>query len=327
MKIAVSCGDLNGIGLETLIKGLPEIYNELDSNTSITLFSNLNLIKDYCDLIGLDYKITDDKFSYLDYKLKIENTTSYFNIDLGKTDAKAGQVAFESLQYATQRMIDGEFDALVTLPISKEAMHLAGFSFPGHTEYLAEVDKKENPLMILFNDKIKVALATIHIPISKVPSSISIQKLNELIFKFQNSLSVDFGLENPKIAVLGLNPHAGENGDIGNEEIEIINKSIIELQSNEILVEGTFPADGFFGQHLYSKYDGVFAMYHDQGLIPMKMLSVNGGVNFSAGLSFVRTSPDHGTAFAIAGKNLANPKSTLQSIIWAEKIVNFRKNR
>jgi 4-hydroxythreonine-4-phosphate dehydrogenase len=325
MKIAITIGDPNGIGFETLIKSLPLLNEQFIRENELFLFGNIEVIKDYLENLKIEYILESNKLIINDFLINLENLPSQCKINFGKVENNSAKVAFESLEYAANCAKSKTYDALVTLPISKTAMHLAGFNFPGHTEYLAHIDSVENPLMILFNDTMKVALATIHNPISEVKKLISKELLLNNIEKFSHSLVNDFGLINPKIAVLGLNPHAGENGDIGNEEVEIIIPVLNKLIEDGAKLDGPFPADGFFGQHLYENFDGIFAMYHDQGLIPMKMTSLNGGVNFTAGLSFVRTSPDHGTGFNIAGKGIANPSSTLQSLLWSEKIFKNRQ--
>jgi 4-hydroxythreonine-4-phosphate dehydrogenase len=302
------------------------LTEQFKRENELTLIGNIETITDYLSKLHFDFQITNNLLIIENSTLRIINIKNYGEVNFGKIDAKSGKAAFDALELAAQLALGKDCDALVTLPISKTAMHLAGFNFPGHTEYLAHIDSVENPLMILFNQTMKVALATIHSPISRIPKLIKSEMLTELIIKFNDSLKNDFGYSNPKIAVLGLNPHAGEEGNIGNEEIEIIKPVINSLQNINFQIDGPFSADGFFGQRLYKEFDGIFAMYHDQGLIPMKMTSLNGGVNFTAGLSFVRTSPDHGTGFDIAGMNFADPKSTYQAIIWAEKIANIRNN-
>ena len=211
------------------------------------------------------------------------------------------------------------------MPISKNAFHLTHWEYPGQTEYLSSFFEDSEPLMILFSDKIKVALATIHEPIYNVPTLIQKDTLKNTIRSFYNSLKYDFAYKNPKIAVLGLNPHAGENGDIGKEEIEDIIPAIQECHFDDINASGPFASDAFFARERYKDYSGILAMYHDQGLIPMKMISKKGGVNFTANLPIVRLSPDHGTGYDIAGKNIANPISCVQAIEWAIKIAERRK--
>ncbi|MDX1642381.1 MAG: 4-hydroxythreonine-4-phosphate dehydrogenase PdxA, partial [Balneolaceae bacterium] len=192
---------------------------------------------------------------------------------------------------------------------SKEAIHMAGYDVPGHTEFLAEKTGTKEVVMVLASDDLRVALATIHIPLKDVKKSLQKDKLQRYLRILYRSLNVDFGIEKPKIGVLGLNPHAGDGGVIGNEEIELITPALQELSEEGILVDGPFAADGYFGSQLYKIYDATLAMYHDQGLIPFKALTFGTGVNFTAGLPIIRTSPDHGTAFNIAGENIADEQS------------------
>ena len=324
MKIITSVGDLNGIGLETFAKAIELCTAEFFNNNSIAIVSSITNINDYLKKINFSYYIDNNFLIINNKKIEIIEIKENSKIEFGIISKQSAEIALSSLQLATDLVLSKQYDALLTLPISKNAMHLLDFAYPGHTEYLAMRDKNTSPLMILFNDQMRVALATIHIPLKDVSASISISSLELVIKKFYNSLKIDFGVHNPKIAVLGLNPHAGENGDIGNEEIEIINPIIKKLSIENYIIEGAFPADSFFARNNWKNYDGILAMYHDQGLIPMKMTSKNGGVNITAGLSFVRTSPDHGTGFDIAGKNLADGKSTLQALLWAERISSNR---
>ena len=235
----------------------------------------------------------------------------------------AGKYALLSLEKATQALINNNIDALVTAPINKSNIQSEEFKFIGHTEYLgAKLNGK--PLMLLCNNNgLRVALATGHIPLKDVASAISIENISEKINQLHLSLIKDFGVRKPKIAVLALNPHAGDNGAIGNEEKEIIIPAIEKTKING-LIFGPYSADGFFGNDTYKKFDGILAMYHDQGLIPFKSLAFIEGVNFTAGLNAVRTSPDHGTAYDIAGKNIANEQSFKQAIYTA---IDVYKNR
>jgi len=205
----------------------------------------------------------------------------------------------------------------VTAPISKEAMSKAGFKFPGHTEYLADMAGQDEALMLMVAGSLRVALVTSHIALKDVPTTITIDKVLNKIRAFNQSLSKDFSIRRPKIAVFGLNPHAGENGKMGNEENEIINPAISKAKNEGIMAFGPYPADGFFGSNNRTNFDGVLAMFHDQGLAAFKALAFDDGVNFTAGLPVVRTSPDHGTAFDIAGKDLASGASMRQAIYLA----------
>ena len=306
MKIAVTAGDVNGIGLELFTKVLDSFHDDL------ILYSNKNIYQSYLESSGIQYK-----------DCNIENISFDYTPELGVLSSESGNHAIQSIQKAVDDAIDGNVDAIVTLPINKESVYKAGWKFPGHTEYFANKFSEHEYNMLLAFEKVRVIPLTIHIPLNEVSSYLSFDLIKRKIKSFEKSLKTDFGIKKPRIAVLGLNPHAGENGSIGKEEIELIIPVINDL--NEINIFGPFPADGFFGFGDYLKYDGIVSMYHDQGLIPLKLISKGAGVNITSGLPIVRTSPDHGTAFDIAGKNVADAESLKQSIILAKEIVKNRK--
>lgn len=323
MKIGVSSGDLNGIGLECFNKALTIFDN---TEIQFKLYINSDNLEQYlgkCKNIP-EYKINDNELIINNHKIEIENIGENYEIEFGATDQFAGDNAYQSIIKCTQDCIDKKTDAMLTLPISKESCYLAGMKFPGHTELIADMCGINNPLMILFYKKFRTALQTVHIPIRSVPDRIKKDNIIEKVKQFAHSISFDFN-EIPKIAVLGLNPHAGENGNIGYEEKDEIIPAIKELNKQGILVEGPFPADGFFAHSMQNNYSGVLAMYHDQGLVALKQASNGNGVNFTAGLFIIRTSPDHGTGFNIAGLGLANEQSTLEAIIGAIEIYDARK--
>lgn len=322
MKIIASFGDPNGIGFETFVKSF-FISKSAFENIDFTIAANKATIEEYISKCGLVASLECNNLIINDHKVAILDVP-YTEVQFGRITMEAGKFAYNSLQMAANLVKQSKYDALLTLPISKYSISLAGFHFPGHTEYLASVDNCSDCLMILFNEKMKVALATIHIPIKEVAPKITNELLTKKITTFHHSLQSDFGSISPKIAILSLNPHSGEQGNIGSEENEIIIPVINSFQSQLLAVAGPFPSDSFFRNDDYLKYDGIFAMYHDQGLIPLKMNSRNGGVNYTAGLSFIRVSPDHGTAYDIAGMNIADPMSTYQAIIWSEIIHNYR---
>jgi 4-hydroxythreonine-4-phosphate dehydrogenase len=221
---------------------------------------------------------------------------------------------------------NGDIDALVTAPINKHNIQSETFTFPGHTEYLeSSVGDGNKALMILCNERVRVALVTTHLPISKIPEAITKEAILEHLTTFKRSLIEDFGLEAPKIAVLSLNPHSGEEGLLGTEEQDVISPAIAEAKDNKILAFGPFAADGFWGSGQYSKFDGILAMYHDQGLAPFKTIAMESGINYTAGLPYVRTSPDHGTGYDIAGKGVANEDSMRQAIYSAIDILRNRR--
>lgn len=325
MRIIASIGDINGIGLEAFLKAAARIGDN-SGGISLDVAGNSLSIKEYIDKCKLNGWVELKQGSILagDFKIGIVECSHQSKVDFGAETADAGKLAIESIEKAFLFTKSGDYQAMVTLPISKHSAHLAGFGFPGHTEMLAALGNCENPLMILFSGSFRVALVTIHIPLHDVPVKITPELIIQKAIGFHTSLKMDFGKKNPRIAVLGLNPHAGEDGDIGTEEIGIIKPAINSLKLQGIHVEGPFPADGFFARKGQKDYDGVLAMYHDQGLIPLKF-AAKGGVNFTAGLPVVRTSPDHGTAFAIAGKGMASELGTLNAILFAKRIYNARR--
>ena len=245
------------------------------------------------------------------------------NVELGKPSEESTKMAIDSLEAATEALMKGEIDVLVTAPINKDEMVKMGFKHAGHTGYFEEKFNKKG-LMFLVTEGLKVAVSTHHIPISQVAENISKEKIKKQIKALNQTLIEDFSISKPKIAVLGLNPHSGDGGVIGNEEIEIISPAIKELSDQGILAFGPFPADSFFQPSKYKSFDAVLAMYHDQGLAPFKTLAYEEGVNYTAGLPFIRTSPDHGVAYDIAGKNIADEQSFMEAIFTAIKIFKNR---
>lgn len=245
------------------------------------------------------------------------------NVELGKPTEESTKLAIDSLEAATEALIKGEIDVLVTAPINKDEMMKMGFKHAGHTGYFEEKFNKKG-LMFLVTEDLKVAVSTHHIPLAKVAENISKEKIKKQIRALNQTLIEDFNITKPKIAVLGLNPHAGDGGVIGNEEIEIISPAIKELSDNGILAFGPYPADSFFQPSKYKSFDAVLAMYHDQGLAPFKTLAYEEGVNYTAGLPFIRTSPDHGVAYDIAGQNIADEQSFTEAIFTAIKIFKNR---
>lgn len=245
------------------------------------------------------------------------------NVELGVPTEESTKMAIDSLEAATEALIKGEIDVLVTAPINKDEMVKMGFKHTGHTGYFEEKFNRKG-LMFLVTEDLKVAVSTHHIPIAKVAENISKEKIKKQIRVLNQTLIEDFNISKPKIAVLGLNPHSGDGGVIGNEEIEIISPAIKELSDNGILAFGPFPADSFFQPSKYKSFDAVLAMYHDQGLAPFKTLAYEEGVNYTAGLPFIRTSPDHGVAYDIAGKNIADEQSFTEAIFTAIKIFKNR---
>lgn len=324
MNIAITIGDCNGIGIEILIKALHKVGS--DTQADFTIVSNRQTLQEYINYMNLDAKLLGEKLVAGNREFQILDCMAYSPVNFGIVSRTAGELAAESIERAVSGALSGEFDAIVTMPVSKEALYLAGWKYPGHTEMIADRCGSNQPLMILAGGNLRVALATIHIPLRQVAESLNSNNLNSLLNLFNKSLISDFAIKEPRIAMLGLNPHAGEGGNIGTEELAIIQPSIEHCRAWGINVQGPFPADGFFAHGEYTGYDGILAMYHDQGLIPLKLLAGGAGVNFTAGLKIIRTSVDHGTAFGIAGKGVADEKSALNAIEMAIEIAENRAN-
>lgn len=327
IRVGITHGDTNGIGYEIILKTLSEPgFTEL---CTPVLYGSSRIATYYRKGMSIEQFSFNTIKSPQEIRNGVNNLIEVLgddvNVEPGVESASAGKAAFISLERAVEDLKQGYIDVLVTAPINKHAIQSADFQFPGHTEYLeAVIGNGEKPLMILFNDRIRVALVTTHLPISQIPQAISKEAILEKLRIFNTSLKRDFGLEAPRIAVLSLNPHAGENGLLGSEENEIIIPAINQAYDEKIICFGPYAADGFFGNEMYKSFDGVLAMYHDQGLAPFKTLAMEEGVNFTAGLPFVRTSPDHGTGFDIAGKNMANEVSFREAIY---KAVDIFRNR
>jgi 4-hydroxythreonine-4-phosphate dehydrogenase len=331
IKIGISIGDVNGIGLEIIIKTLADsrIY---DYCTPI-VYGHTKLASFYRRTTHIDdlnfFVINNPAETNNKKEQKRPNMINCWEEDVkiepGIVNNVVGKYSFMSLERATNDLINGEIDALVTAPINKDNIQSEQFNFPGHTEYLQERDSAAESLMFLVSDTLRVGVVTGHIPISKVSESITTEKILAKLKLMDNSLRNDFWIRKPKIAVLGLNPHASDNGLIGSEEQQVITPAIEEARNNNILAFGPYPADGFFANGSYLQFDAVLAMYHDQGLIPFKQIAFESGVNFTAGLNFVRTSPDHGTAYDIAGKNQASETSFREALFTAIHIVKNRR--
>jgi len=323
--VGITQGDVNGIGLEVVLKTLMDPgINEI---CTPILFSSQKTVSYYRKVLGLEeFNFSPIKdFSQINTK-KVNVFVCYdeeVNIEMGKSTEVGGKYAFLSLEKATEALVNKNINALVTAPINKSNIQNENFKFVGHTEYLGS-KLGGDPLMLMCSDNgLRVAVVTGHIPVRDIASKITIESVSKKISQLHESLIKDFGVRKPKIAVLGLNPHAGDNGTIGSEDNEIIIPAIRKTNISG-MVNGPYSADGFFGNGTYKQYDGVLAMYHDQGLIPFKTLAFNEGVNFTAGLSAVRTSPDHGTAYEIAGKNIANDQSFKKALYAA---IDIYKNR
>lgn len=324
IKLAFTCGDINGIGPEIVIKTINTITSL--SEKKIIVFIPKKVFENTIEIIKpeFEFEITNKEIINENKKVIIIDIGNYKQ-SAGKPTAQSGKAAFKSITEAFNFAKNGKIDGIITAPISKLSFNLAKINFPGHTELLAELTRTKNYMMMFLSDKMICGLVTIHLPLKKVSKFITQKKLRQSIEILYNTLKNDLGKENPKIAVLGLNPHAGEEGLIGIEEKEII-KPVIKSYSKKN-VDGPFVPDAFFGLHKYENYDAVLGMYHDQVLIPFKMMNFNLGVNYTAGLPIVRTSPDHGTAFDIAGYGVANPSSMIEAVKWAELIIRKRMKK
>lgn len=325
--IGITIGDFNGIGPEVTLKSI--ITPPVRKSIQPLLIGSYELFRHHASLLNIDVELTEVPNLKTKVKngaipvLTVHNATAK-NLQFGRTAPDAGVCAGMAIEKAIQLCLEKELDAMVTAPVSKEALHYAGYNFPGQTEMLAMLTRSERVTMMLLSKTMRVALATVHIPIKKVSESLFVDRIVEKLETVSTSLRRDLGIKEPSIAVLGLNPHAGENGAIGTEEIEVIIPAIKKAVEKGIRVFGPYPADGFFASQNYKNHDAILAMYHDQGLIPLKMTGFDEGVNFSAGLKIIRTSPDHGTAFDIAGKNIANPGSMISAIDLAASIIQHR---
>ena len=328
LVIGISLGDYNGIGPEVILKALQN--NRLQKICIPVIYGSMRILNRYKNLLDLKDWNLHGAQTIAQINPKQTNVITCWpdqnqDIQPGKVTAEAGQAAFACLQRAVDDLKDGKIAALVTAPINKSNIQSEEFAFPGHTEYLAqEFGVKEN-LMFLVSETLRVGVVTGHIPLGSVRQNITRDRITQKINLMMQSLKQDFGIEKPKIAVLGLNPHAGEEGLLGTDEQEIIKPLLTDLLNKGELVFGPYPADGFFGTKAYKKFDAVLAMYHDQGLIPFKAIAFEEGVNFTAGMPAVRTSPDHGTAYDIAGKDLADETSMLEAIYTAIDVARNRK--
>jgi 4-phospho-D-threonate 3-dehydrogenase / 4-phospho-D-erythronate 3-dehydrogenase len=327
LKIGISIGDLNGIGLEVILKTLAD--ERILKLCTPVLYGSSKVISYHRNIVNLpdfQYNNAKDASQIEADKINIVNCwNDNVNITLGKITEEGGRYAYIALERATKDLVAGGIDGLVTAPIHKKAMQLADFPFPGHTEYITKEAGAKDSLMLLVSDTMRVGLVTNHVPIKDVASKITKDRVLKKIIMMKDTLQIDFAKEKPIIAVLGLNPHAGDDGVIGEEDMNNIRPAIEEAKSKGILAFGPYSADGFFGSGQYNKFDGVLAMYHDQGLVAFKALSFGAGVNYTGGLNIVRTSPDHGTAYDIAGKNEADPASFRKALFLAIDIARNRQ--
>ncbi|KGE13881.1 4-hydroxythreonine-4-phosphate dehydrogenase PdxA [Sphingobacterium deserti] len=329
LKIGITIGDVNGIGLEVVIKSLMD-SRVFEFFTPI-VYGNTKVASFHRKAIGIQ-----------DFSFNVINSADQANpkranmincwqedvkITLGEENEIGGKYAFLSLDKAVEDLNAGRIDALVTAPINKHNIQQEGFNFPGHTEFLQAKSAAGDVLMFMIADELRIGVVTGHIPVKDIATSVTKEAIVAKLKMMHDSLKKDFWIQKPKIAVLGLNPHAGDNGLIGTEDEEIVKPAIEQAKAEGVFCFGPYPADGFFASETYTKFDGVLAMYHDQGLIPFKHIASRKGVNFTAGLPIVRTSPDHGTGYDIAGKNIASHESFLEAIFAAVHIVERRREQ
>jgi len=325
--IGITIGDINGVGPEVIIKALSD-HRILNHMTPI-IFGSTKVLSFYRNMLKCE------NFQYSEVKSIKEINTRKVNvvncwsemveIKVGQVTKEAGNCAFLALREGMKYLKENKIDAIVTAPINKKNIQRDDFQFIGHTDYISEELESKGNLMLMVGERLKIGVVTAHIPISEVSTQLTQELIEQKLNIMIKSLKNDFGVEKPKIALLGLNPHAGEDGLLGTEENEKIDPVIKKYKNKGHLVFGPFPSDGFFGTLQHFKYDGILAMYHDQGLIPFKLLEFEKGVNFTCGIPKVRTSPDHGTAYGIAGKNIASPTSMREALYLASNTVKIKE--
>lgn len=325
--VGISIGDINGIGPEVVIKALED--KRILSMMTPIIYGSSKVLSFYRKELQLEQFnfMTIKDIEHIAYgKVNVINCwEEQVAVTPGQVTDTGGNTAWIALKRATEELKSGFLDAVVTAPINKNNIQNKEFNFAGHTEFFTQTFKAKESLMFLVHENLRVGVVTGHIPLQAVSQSLTRDKIRRKLLIMDKSLAYDFGKQKPRIAVLGLNPHAGEEGLLGSEEQDIIKPVIQEMKEEGKLVFGPFPADGFFGSLLHQQFDGVMAMYHDQGLVPFKTLAFEKGVNFTAGLPIVRTSPDHGTAYDIAGKNEANPVSMREALYVACDVIRSRK--
>lgn len=325
-RIGITLGDFNGVGPEVIIKALSD--NRIASMATPVIYGSSRVISFYKKLFNIEefnYSQVRQRGQFAAKSVNVVNVwEDQIEITPGKASKEAGRASFLALKQACEEMKEGLIDAIVTAPIDKNSIHHDEFQFKGHTGYLTQFFGSKDSLMFMVSDALRVGLVTEHIALKDVPSAITKDLIESKLKIMENSLRKDFGISKPRIAVLGLNPHAGDGGLMGTEDDAVIKPVVQDNRNKGKMVFGPFPADGFFGSSHYLKYDGILAMYHDQGLVPFKAIAFENGVNYTAGLPVVRTSPDHGTAYSIAGKNQANESSLREAIYRACDILKYR---
>lgn len=327
IRVGITHGDFNGIGYEVIMKTFAD-HGMLELCTPVVygLHKAASLYRKTLGMQDFSFYGVPDASKAVKHHCNFVNLTDVdVGIEPGTSTPAAGSWAVKALNRAMEDLDNGHIDVLVTAPINKQNVQSPDFQFPGHTEFLASRTQSNDYLMLLVNENLRIGTVTGHIPITEVASKLSTDLIVSRIRVMAKSLLMDFGIRTPRIAVLGLNPHAGDQGLIGKEEENIIIPAIRKMSQEGAMVYGPYSADGFFGSGTWKKFDGVMAMYHDQGLIPFKSLAFHHGVNFTAGIPIVRTSPDHGTGYDIAGKNLAEPSSLREAVFQAIDIYRNRR--
>jgi 4-hydroxythreonine-4-phosphate dehydrogenase len=326
-RIGITLGDINGIGPEVVLKALAD--HRIFALFTPVVFGSTKVISHFKKQLNIEdfnYTQVRNKGQYVPKSVNVITCwDDNLEINPGKASKETGKASYVALKQACDDLKEGLLDALVTAPIDKHTIHSEEFPFAGHTEFLTKFFGSTDSLMFMVSNTLRVGLVTEHIPVKDIAQSITKEKIESKLRIMEQSLRQDFGIQKPKIAVLGLNPHAGDGGLIGKEDEELIKPILVDLKNKGKLVFGPFPADGFFASGNYKKYDAVLSMYHDQGLVAFKALAFESGVNFTAGLPIVRTSPDHGTAYSMAGKNLASESSMREALYTACEIVTARK--
>jgi len=328
-RIGITLGEPNGIGPEVVLKSL--LDHRITEHFIPVLYGSGRAIAYYKKQLNIEefnYSQVRQRGQYAPKQVNVVNCwDENLEINPGKISKETGKASLDALQKACEDLKENHLDALVTAPIDKQSIHSENFPFAGHTGFLTQYFGATQSLMLMVGEKLKVGLVTEHIPLQEVAASLTEEKILSKYRILEKSLKEDFGIVKPKIAILALNPHAGDNGLIGKEEEEILKPLVNKLKNENKLIAGPFPADGFFAAGQYAKFDAVLALYHDQGLIPFKSIAFEDGVNFTAGLSIIRTSPDHGTAYNIAGKNMANESSMRAAIYLAIDIWKKKQNQ
>ena len=325
IRVGITIGDINGIGPEIILKAC--LDNRLSSICTPIVYGSSKVFGYYRKALNIEdfsFQILRNAAEANPKKANLVNCwEEEVKIDIGEANENGGKYAYKALECAVEDLKKGDIDVLVTAPINKQSMKLSGFTHPGHTEYLEKAFEGSSVTMLMSSSNMNIAVLTGHVPVANIAKFITKENVLKKLKELQATFKQDFSKVRPRIAVLGLNPHAGDNGAIGHED-EQISQAISEAKNNDIIAVGPFAADGFFGQHLYKQFDVVLAMYHDQGLIPFKSLSYGDGVNFTAGLPIIRTSPAHGTAMDIAGKNVADEQMLREAIY---KAIDLHKTR